>query len=114
MSKPTTLKANCPRCKTMKQAFTFMSGYVYGENGLVFDVMTFQRNDCCKPVLLTVHRAGSNSQAWNMNLSLTPEFAERGCVAFGMIPAEPKPGEAPEFTPENIAKIFDQACRSLS
>lgn len=116
MSKPTTLVATCPHCR-VRHGFGFVNAYTYvtaRSGNLVFDAMLFQCNGCAMPTVLTVARPDGFAVSWSQGRSFTSNYNENPYRVISISPEEPKPGEAPEFTPDNIAKIFDQACRALS
>lgn len=112
-----TLRANCPHCRTVDQAFTFRSGYVHDKTSfdpVTFDSMLFSCNGCGNPVVVTTMRR-VNTPAWSEPIQYYPEFEGKNgqWAVVEVVPPPFKAASAPEHTPDIVAKPYDQACRAL-
>lgn len=114
MAATNTLTTNCPHCRVVNEAFSYVHSYSFGENSRVYDVMLFSCNSCQKPVSLLIDRTGTNSESKNANIAWTRFTRQSYYQVIAMYPEQAKTGTAPDFTPENIASFFNQGSRSLA
>jgi hypothetical protein len=115
VSKPVTLKANCPHCRTVDQAFSFTGGYTHehkDQSGNVLDTVLFRCNGCSGPMAATVLRAAAEP-VWTRTIQLVRDYRTSPYRVLELIPKEFKADDAPKHTPPSIASYYNQACRAL-
>ncbi|CAA2143713.1 DUF4145 domain-containing protein [Hyphomicrobium sp. ghe19] len=113
MTKPTTLKTNCPHCKVINEAFSYRHTYTFNDDRRDLDVLWFACNSCQMPISLVIQRLGTHITAVNANRSWTRTTHDGPYRVIAMFPEQPEAGMAPDFTPDNIASFFNQGSRSL-
>lgn len=115
MARP-TLKANCPNCRTVDQAFSYQHFYLHTANwgGLVRETLLFSCNGCSFPLTVVIWRIGNHgSTISDKSIQIHPDYNDKAWAVIDIFPGPYMVGSAPEHTPENIASFFNQGCGAL-
>lgn len=119
------LVIDCPYCLTKKQSFTCYGGYTdnkdlepasFSKRSTVIgiaDYVLFACNSCMKPVGIKIRRRFEASEAFRSDARFEVGFNDTDYHFLTIYPEKISSNTAPKYSPPNISKFFEQACRAL-
>jgi hypothetical protein len=119
-----SLKHDCPHCGAKDQSFQFRFGYDSprremlrpasggGATMCTPEHIMFSCNRCFEPVSVVIGRIVSNL-ASSAAVALDGKYKDSHYFVVGIKPTNQQNDAPPEFTPDNVATAYGQACRAL-